>query len=321
MKKPYKISILTGIIGTLCLCIIIVLGMIAYANIRKSEMKAKNLNVGLESESQIMKDSITERKSEKPLQPQLIETETISVTEESEILSESNEELTEEQSEPRTEISRSDDTAAYTVAIDPGHQGSWVDMSGMEPMGPDSSEMKAKATTGTTGRYSGIGEYQLNLDISLMLREELENRGYRVVMIRSDHDTAVSNIERTLMAYEEGGDIFVRIHANGSEDGSINGALGMTPGADNPYVGYMYDACYQLTERILNAYCIETGMRNMGILYYNTMTGINWSKIPVTILEMGYMTNEHDDLLMADEAFRQKMVLGIANGIDDYFGE
>ena len=50
------------------------------------------------------------------------------------------------------------------------------------------------------------------------------------------------------------------------------------------------------------------------------MTGINWSQIPVTILEMGFMTNEHDDTAMADEAMRQKMVMGIANGVDQYFG-
>ena len=52
----------------------------------------------------------------------------------------------------------------HVVAIDPGHQGSWVNMAAqLEPSGPDSSEMKAKATTGTQGRYTGVPEYQLNL--------------------------------------------------------------------------------------------------------------------------------------------------------------
>ena len=39
----------------------------------------------------------------------------------------------------------------FTVCIDPGHQGSWVDMSAQEPSAPGSSETKAKATTGTYG--------------------------------------------------------------------------------------------------------------------------------------------------------------------------
>ena len=49
------------------------------------------------------------------------------------------------------------------------------------------------------------------------------------------------------------------------------------------------------------------------------MTGLNWSKIPVMILEMGFMTNEHDDTMMADAAFQEKMADGIAAGIEDYF--
>ena len=49
------------------------------------------------------------------------------------------------------------------------------------------------------------------------------------------------------------------------------------------------------------------------------MTGINWSTIPVTIVEMGFMTNQNDDLKMADSAFQQTMAEGIANGIDAYF--
>ena len=79
-------------------------------------------------------------------------------------------------------------------------------------------------------------EYELNLQISLALREELVSRGYGVIMTREDNDTAISNSERALKVAQEGGDIYVRIHANGSEDSSVNGALGMCPSQANPYV-------------------------------------------------------------------------------------
>ena len=207
----------------------------------------------------------------------------------------------------------------WKVAIDPGHQGSWVDMSAQEPSAPGSSETKAKATTGTTGKFSGLNEYELNLQVSLLLRDELEDRGYEVVMTREDHDTAISNKERAELAAAEGADILVRIHANGSEDTSVNGALAMVPSQSNPYVGYMYEECYELGEDILKAYCESTGIADDGVQYYDNMSGINWSTIPVTILEMGFMSNQNDDLLMADETFQPVMAEGIANGIDDYF--
>lgn len=207
------------------------------------------------------------------------------------------------------------------IAIDPGHQGPDVDMTAMEPDAPGSSNMKVKATGGTAGKYSGVPEYQLNLDISLMLKGALLEQGYNVILTREDNETAISNKERAELANAQGADISIRIHANGSEDSSVNGALVLVGSADNPYVGHLHEKSYQLGEKILSAYCRETGMANLGIQNNDTMTGINWSEIPVVILEMGFMSNESDDLNMADISYRKKMVTGIVNGINDYYEE
>ena len=179
--------------------------------------------------------------------------------------------------------------------------------------------MKAKATTGIQGAYSGKPEYELNLEISKLLRTELEARGYDVILTREDNDTAISNAERALMAYDQGGDIYVRIHANGSEDHGVSGALAMVPSSSNPYVGDLAEDSFLLGDCILNAYCEKAEFASLGVQYYDNMTGINWSKLPVMILEMGFMTNESDDLRMADTEVQQKMAEGIADGIDDYF--
>ncbi len=206
------------------------------------------------------------------------------------------------------------------VAIDPGHQSEDVDMSDTEPNAPGSGDMKRKATGGTVGKYTGVPEYKLNLDISLMLQETLENMGYQVIMTREDNETAISNMERACLANDAGADISVRIHANGSDDPSVNGALALVSSDDNPYVGYLYDESYRLADNILNSYCECTGMRNLGVSTNDTMTGINWSEIPVMILEMGFMSNESDDNNMENDDYREKMVEGIAKGIDKYYG-
>lgn len=205
------------------------------------------------------------------------------------------------------------------IAIDPGHQSEQVDMSAQEPNAPGSSEMKMKATGGTTGRYTGVPEYQLNLDISLKLRDALVSKGYKVIMTREDNDTAISNMERAILANENGADIAVRIHANGSEDPGTNGALALIGSEGNPYVGALYDSSYHLANSILQAYCDSTGMKNLGINTNDTMTGINWSKIPVMILEMGFMSNESDDRNMEDPDYQSRMVEGIVSGIENYY--
>ncbi len=209
---------------------------------------------------------------------------------------------------------------ALKILIDPGHQGSNVDMSAPEPNGPGSSVTKAKATTGAAGDYTRVPEYQLNLDISLMLRDELTARGYEVFMTRTDNDTAISNKERAEMASAVQADIFVRIHANSSTDHSVSGACTMAPSPSNPYVSHLSPESERLSRSILDAYCAATGFGSQGVIFADDMTGINWSSVPVTILEMGYMSNESDDNRMNDPAVRLQMVQGIANGIDAYFG-
>ena len=196
-------------------------------------------------------------------------------------------------------------TDSHTVAIDPGHQGPNVDMSALEPLGPGSTEMKAKASTGTQGAFTGLEEYQLNLDVSLKLEQEL-------------NDTAISNKERAEYAAEQGAEICVRIHANGA-DSAASGALTISPSSANPYVASLYEQSNLLSQCVLDSYCQATGFDNRGVTYADNMTGINWSTIPVTILEMGFMTNEHDDLQMSDPDFQDTMVTGIADGIDSYF--
>lgn len=210
------------------------------------------------------------------------------------------------------------DLNKIVVVIDPGHQ--LRGDSTKEPNGPGSSVMKARVTSGTTGVSTRVPEYIMNLDISLKLQTELQNRGYTVYMTRSVHEVNISNMERAKYAETVGADIAVRIHGNGSTNQSIQGAETYVPSSANPYVSHLANASNVLGKYIVDEYCKATGFKNRGVFTSDTMTGMNWSTVPVTILEVGYMSNAEEDQKMQDATIQNNMVQGIANGIDKYFG-
>ena len=204
------------------------------------------------------------------------------------------------------------------IVIDAGHQTRA--MSATEPIGPGSSQRKAKVTGGASGCVTHLPEYKLNLQVAKKLQKELVNRGYKVIMVRTKNNVRMSNVQRAKVANKYKADAFIRIHANSAGSSSVKGALTIAPASNNRYMTKANrKASQKLSKKVLKAMCKTTGAKNRGVMYTNSMTGINWCKVPVTIVEMGFMSNPTEDRKMAKASYPKKIVKGIADGIDNFF--
>lgn len=216
-----------------------------------------------------------------------------------------------EQEEPKQEKKR------IKIAIDAGHQKK--QMSAKEAIGPGSDKTKPMVSSGTEGIVTKRTEYQVNLEVSLKLKSVLIARGYDVYMIRETNDVSLSNKKRALMANESGSDILLRIHCNSADSQSANGALTMSPTLSNPYCRQIAKSSQKLSECVVSTLCRRTGAENRGVTKTDEMTGINWSKITVTIVEMGFMSNPDEDQKLSDRHYQLMLAEGIADGVDRYY--
>lgn len=204
------------------------------------------------------------------------------------------------------------------VVLDPGHSG--VTAQGTEPLGPGSPEQKARDNPGTQGMATGVPEYQLTLTVAKKLSVLLKKQGCKVFLTRTDHKTAKSCRQRAAIANGKKADAYIRIHANSFTSQQAAGARTVCVTAANPYLtSKQIKSSYTLSEAVLNAYVKSTGCFKEKVWETDTMTGNNWSKVPTTLIELGYMSNPAEDRLMQTAAYQQRMIRGISKGIRTFF--
>jgi len=147
------------------------------------------------------------------------------------------------------------------------------------------------------------------------------DRGYDVVMTRETAEVDISNVERTELVNNAKADIYIRIHADGSDNEAASGISVLYPSENNPYVAELSMDSKRLAQAVLNEMCEATGAKKRGIVKRDDLSGTNWAQMPVILIEAGFMTNKEEDKKLQDPEYQAKLVQGIVEGIEEYFEE
>lgn len=198
------------------------------------------------------------------------------------------------------------------VVIDPGHGAGGN--SGYELQSPDSSITKVKDGGGTEGVATGVPEYVVTLKVAEKLKTLLEQRNYTVIMTKTQASEAPGNIERAEVGNNNNADLVIRIHCDGMDNRSVTGASMLVP-APVGYAANISSISTEYGQTILNDLVSNVGMNNRGVVERSDLTGFNWSKVPVVLVEMGFMSNATEDNLLNDDSYQNQLAQGLCNGI------
>ena len=164
----------------------------------------------------------------------------------------------------------------------------------LEPIGPGATTQKYKVTDGTTGVVTKR-EAVLVLEMAFVLKEKLEAKGMQVLMTRTSQDVDISNKERATFANDHKANLFLRLHADGSENPNQSGFAVLTPAEGSPYTKEIYAESLQISQTIVNKMRENQQVKVNGIKFRDDLSGFNWSKVPGVLLELGFMSNHEED--------------------------
>ena len=182
--------------------------------------------------------------------------------------------------------------------------------------------------SGTSSDDKTIFEKDINLAITLKLKELIESSGALVILTRDDDSSLYEESEnkttrqkynenlknRKKIVDESNADMFISIHLNYFTQSKYYGAQTFYPEGD--------------TDGKALANCIQDELKRVVdndndrvIKPRNDLYLLKDCKIPSALIECGFLSNEKEAKLLNDEEYQEKIAWAIYAGIQKYFGE
>lgn len=171
--------------------------------------------------------------------------------------------------------------------------------------------------SGAIGIGSTIQEKNLNLVTALMVRNYLQEMGYKVQMTR-ENDTFIPLLQRSEAANENQSQLFVSIHYNACPNPEVHGIEVHCYEAEASQE--REQKSQELAQRVLGHIGARTCARlrgvkksNLSVLRHTTMAAI--------LVEGGFMSNVEELEKLKQPRYLNLIALGIAQGISEYVSQ
>lgn len=177
--------------------------------------------------------------------------------------------------------------AGKVILLDPGHGGI------------DAGAIGSK----------GVREKEINLDVALRLQKLLEEAGARVVMTRDD-DFYIGLYERAAVANRVGAALAVSLHVNSHPDSRVHG-----------FEIFHHPDCAVsrcLAENIFAEMTTGTGLRPISVKTNKDLVFTRETQMPAVLVEMGFLSNAQEEILLRQSDLRKKLALSLYQGILNY---
>ena len=195
-------------------------------------------------------------------------------------------------------------TKTYKIVVDAGHGA------------PDGGAVSS----------DGVEEAGLNLEIAEKLRDALEDEGFLVIMTREDENNIADTDKqksiremkssdlnnRVNIANNSRADIMISIHMNKFEGGSSWGW--------QTFYSKNSDEGKRLATLVQSS--IQKNIDRVNKRVALSIEGIkivDKTNIPVIIVECGFLSNAEDLRLLQTEEYQNKIVIGIINGVKEFY--
>lgn len=161
---------------------------------------------------------------------------------------------------------------------------------------------------GTCGGQ-GTREKDITLDLTMRLKELLEDAGAYVILTRSG-DRYISLFERPFVANYYSADLFISLHCNSfPENRHIRGL---------EVYYYQKSAAKLLAHEVMDQLILGTKLENHGVKSNNYAVLVE-TQMPSILVELGYLSNYEEETLINTSDFKDDAVKSIFEGIVAYY--